>query len=58
MGVRAAVTTALDAFGLLAVAAGVSGGLYEYIGPWSIAAGGALVMAVSMWWGRTRDGES
>lgn len=42
-----AVTTLLDAIGLLLVAAGVTFGLWEYIGGWAPAVGGAVVLAGS-----------
>lgn len=44
---RELVTTLLDVFGLLLVAAGVAWGLGPVIGGWSIAAAGAVVLAGS-----------
>lgn len=56
--VRDAVSTALDVVGLLAVAAGVTAGAWPYVGGWSIAAGGLVVLAMSFVWGRPRGGDS
>lgn len=42
-----AVTTLLDAVGLLLLAAGATFGLWEYLGGWAPAVGGAVVLAGS-----------
>jgi hypothetical protein len=44
---RAILTTLLDALGLLLIAAGVGGGLYRWIGLWSLAVAGVIVLAGS-----------
>lgn len=44
---REFVTTLLDATGLLAVAAGVTGGGWQYVGPWSLCGGGVVVLGGS-----------
>ena len=41
---RERITDALDVLGLLALAVGVAGGLWSFIGWTSIAAGGAIVL--------------
>ena len=46
---RDVVTTALDALGLLLVAAGVTLGLLPFIGGFCLAAGGVVVLAGSWW---------
>lgn len=43
------VTTALDALGLVLIAAGVSGGAYPFIGWWSLCASGVVVLCGSGW---------
>jgi hypothetical protein len=43
------VTTILDATGLLAIAAGVTGGTWQWVGPWAMSAGGVVVIAGSMY---------
>lgn len=45
---REHLTTALDALGLLLVAAGVAGGAYRWIGLWSLAVAGVIVIAGSL----------
>ena len=52
------MTTVLDTVGLLGVAAGVAAGAYPYVGGWSVAVAGGLVMGVSAWWGRSRGERS
>jgi hypothetical protein len=32
----------LDILGLLAVATGITGGLWQFVGPWALCAGGAI----------------
>jgi hypothetical protein len=41
------ITDILDAVGLLAVAAGVTGGAWLLIGPWALCLGGIVVLAAS-----------
>ena len=44
---RDLVTTLLDTTGLLLIAAGVTGGAWEFVGPWSLSIGGATVLSGS-----------
>ena len=46
---REAVTTVLDALGLLLLAAGAAAGAYRVIGWAGLAAGGVVVLAGSWW---------
>jgi hypothetical protein len=45
--VRDLVTTLLDTTGLLLIAAGVTGGAWEFAGPWSLSIGGVTVLGGS-----------
>lgn len=44
---RDLVTTLLDTTGLFLIAAGVSGGAWQYVGAWALAIGGLVVLAGS-----------
>lgn len=44
---REFVTTLLDTTGLLLLAAGVTGGVWAYVGPWALSVGGVVVLAGS-----------
>lgn len=44
---RAILTTLLDALALLLIAAGVGGGLYRWIGLWSLAVAGVVILGGS-----------
>jgi len=46
--VRELVTTLLDTAGLFLLAAGVAGGMWSTIGPWSLSLGGVVVLAGSL----------
>jgi len=41
------VTDILDVVGLLAFAAGVTGGLWAFVGPWALCVGALVVLAGS-----------
>jgi hypothetical protein len=43
----------LDLIGILAVAAGVAGGLWQWVGPWALIVGGAILLAGSWLSSRT-----
>ena len=45
----ALMTDLLDALGLLLVAAGVTLGLWAFIGPWALIVGGVIVIAGSQY---------
>lgn len=45
---REHLTTALDALGLLLIAGGVAGGTYQWIGLWSLAVAGVIVLGGSL----------
>jgi hypothetical protein len=45
--VREFVTTLLDAAGLLLIAAGITGGAWQYVGAWALVFGGLAVLAGS-----------
>jgi len=44
---REFVTTLLDTLGLLAVAAGITGGAWAWVGPWALSVGGVVVLSGS-----------
>lgn len=48
----------LDVLGLLTIAAGVAAGGWVHLGPWALVPAGALVMAVSLLWGRQAGPDS
>jgi len=43
----------LDLIGLIAIATGISGGLWQWLGPWALCVGGAVVLAGSAFASRT-----
>lgn len=45
---RELLTTVLDAVGLLLIAAGVAGGLYQWIGLWCLAVAGGVILGGSL----------
>lgn len=45
---REHLTTALDALGLVLIAAGVAGGLYRWIGLWALTAAGVIILGGSL----------
>lgn len=47
------ITDILEAVGLLALAAGVTGGAWEFVGPWALCLGGVVLLAAS--WFATRS---
>jgi hypothetical protein len=44
---RDLVTTLLDTTGLLLIAAGKTGGAWEFVGAWALAIGGLVILAGS-----------
>jgi hypothetical protein len=44
---RAILTTLLDALALLLIAGGVGGGLYQWIGLWSLVVSGLIILGGS-----------
>jgi hypothetical protein len=48
------VTDILDLVGLLALAAGVTGGAWAYVGPWALCLGGLVILAAS-WFAASRS---
>lgn len=55
---REFTTTLLDTTGLLLVAAGIVGGCWAFVGPWSLSLGGAVVLAGSWLASRGDGGET
>jgi hypothetical protein len=49
------VTDYLDTIGLLAVAAGVTGGAWQLIGAWALCLGGLLVLGASWFAARSES---